>query len=420
MYAWYASAYTLKRIDRIRNFFVKFSDELIGKMQLIVVDGPALVQDFLQVHVNMNAGNPEWIRPLDKDIEEVFDRKKNKAFRYGVVIRWVLKSDSGELLGRIAAFVNRRYTNKGDEFKTGGIGFFDCVDNQETANALFDAAKDWLTSKDVRAMDGPINFGERDKWWGLLVEGFHAPLYGMNYNPPYYQALFENYGFQNFYNQICWYLPVAGDKQLQPKFYEAHARYVDQPEYKTVRIKKSQYKKFALDFCTIYNKAWAKHGGNKEMSQEQAIMVFKSMKMIMDEKLVWFAYYKDEPISMWINIPDLNQAFKYLNGKWGLWEKLKFFYYLKLGKCDRFVGLVYGVVPEFQGTGVDYFMIVEAERGFKKGTHYKSVELLWQGDFNPKMLNISKNLGGIQSRRLITYRYIFDRTIPFTRHPVIN
>jgi hypothetical protein len=93
---------------------------------------------------------------------------------------------------------------------------------------------------------------------------------------------------------------------------------------------------------------------------------------------------------------------------------------LKLGKCDRFVGLVYGIVPEFQGTGVDYFMIVEAEKGFKKGTHYKSVELLWQGDFNPKIINISRNLGGTQIRKLITYRYIFDRTVPFKRHPIIQ
>lgn len=389
-------------------------------MQLIVVNSPKQEQEFLRVHVEMNHSNPEWIRPLDKDIEEVFDPNLNKAFRHGEAIRWVLKTDAGKLAGRIAAFSYKRYKNKGDEFAVGGIGFFECINDQTAANRLFDAAKAWLEERGMKAMDGPINFGERDKWWGLLVEGFHSPLYGMNYNPPYYQALFEQYGFQVFYNQLCWYLPVAGEKQLQPKFYEAHARYALQPEFKTVHFKKDQLKKFARDFCTIYNKAWAKHGGNKEMSEAQAVKVFESMKQVIDERLVWFAYHRDEPISMWINIPDLNQAFKYLNGKWNLWAKLKFLYYLKLGKCDRFVGLIYGVVPEFQGTGVDYFMIVEAEKGFKKGTHYKSVELLWQGDFNPKMLNISKNLGGIQSRKLITYRYIFDRSHPFKRHPVIQ
>jgi hypothetical protein len=389
-------------------------------MKLVEVDTASLHGDFLKVHVSMNRDNAEWVQPLDKDIAEVFDPKKNKAFRHGEVKRWLVKGANGEWAGRIAAFVNKRYKNKGDDFPIGGIGFFDCVNDQAYANLLFDTAKGWLAEKGMQAMDGPINFGERDKWWGLLVEGFHSPLYGMNYNPPYYQELFERYGFQVFYNQICWYLPVAGEKQLQPKFYEAHAKYASQPEFKTIHFKKNQLRKFAQDFCIIYNKAWAKHGGNKEMSEAQAVKVFESMKQVIDERLVWFAYHKDEPIAMWINIPDLNQAFRYLNGKWGWWEKLKFLYYLKLGKCDRFVGLIYGLVPEFQGTGVDYFMIVEAEKGFKKGTHYKSVELLWQGDFNPKMLNISRNLGGVQSRKLITYRYLFDRSLPFKRHPVIT
>lgn len=390
-------------------------------MQIIEVNGPSLSKAFLKVHVICNKGNPKWIQPLDKDILDVFDPKKNKAFRHGEVIRWILKDDDGNLIGRIAAFVNKKYTNKGDEFPAGGIGFFECINSQQAANILFDTAKQWLNNKGMQAMDGPINFGERDKWWGLLVMGFHAPLYGMNYNPPYYQQLFETYGFQAFYNQICWELPVASEStQLQQKFYDAHARYSANTDFKAVQISKKQLEKFALDFCTVYNKAWAKHAGNKEMSKDQAIKIFKAMKPVMDESLGWFVYHKDEPIATWINIPDLNQIFKYMHGKFGWWEKLKFLYYQKRGVCNRFVGLVYGIVPEFQSTGVDYFMIVEAEKVIKRQGKYKSLELLWQGDFNPKIINISKNLGSTQSRQLITYRYIFDRSIPFKRHPMIE
>jgi hypothetical protein len=150
------------------------------------------------------------------------------------------------------------------------------------------------------------------------------------------------------------------------------------------------------------------------------LKIFNAMKPVLDESLGWFVYHKEEPIAMWINLPDLNQIFKNFNGKFGWWEKLKFLYYQRRGVCDKFVGLVFGIVPEFQSTGVDYFMIVEAEKVIKKKTKYKSVELLWQGDFNPKILNISRNLGGVQSRELITYRYIFDRSIPFERHPMIE
>lgn len=177
---------------------------LLRFMQILEVNTATLSREFLLVHVNCHAGIPEWIQPLNKDISEVFDANKNKAFLQGEVIRWILKENNGRLIGRIAAFINRKYINKGDAFPVGGIGFFDCINNHDAANYLFDTVKNWLEKKGMQAMDGPINFGERDKWWGLLVKGFHAPLYGMNYNPPYYQQLFETYGFQIFYSQICW------------------------------------------------------------------------------------------------------------------------------------------------------------------------------------------------------------------------
>ncbi|MDP4588198.1 MAG: hypothetical protein NWS86_08455, partial [Flavobacteriales bacterium] len=83
------------------------------------------------------------------------------------------------------------------EQPTGGMGFFDCIDNQEAANLLFETCKKWLNEQGAEAMDGPINFGEKDRFWGLLVENFtDLSSYALNYNPDYYVRLFENYGFQ--------------------------------------------------------------------------------------------------------------------------------------------------------------------------------------------------------------------------------
>lgn len=390
-------------------------------MVLIEVDNKQKEQTFLQVHVVLNQKNPNWIRPLDKDVTAVFDPRQNKYFKEGEAIRWILQNSAGHWIGRIGAFVNKRYKNKGDAVKVGGIGFFDCTDDQQAANLLFDTARDWLQQRGMEAMDGPINFGERDKWWGLLVAGFQAPLYTMNYNPPYYQRLFQSYGFKNFYNQICWSLPVANKTtQLQPKFYTTHQTFSGNPAYQAVHFKKSALSKFAADFSTVYNKAWAQHEGNKEIPVAQATRLFKTMLPILDEKLIWFVYHQAEPVAMWINIPDINQIVKHLHGKFNLWAKLKFLVLQRLGVCTRFVGVVFGIVPAFQGKGVDYFMIVEAEKVIKATTRYKFVELQWQGDFNPKILNISQNLGAEQSRRLVTYRYLFDRQKPFHRHPVIG
>ena len=387
-------------------------------MTLIEVNTKKQEQDFLLVPVKIYQNDPNWIRPLDKDILAVFNPKKNKAFRDGEVMRWILANNDDQPIGRIAAFVQKNYRNKGDEQATGGIGFFECINNQEAADMLFDVARSWLMQRGMEAMDGPINFGERDRWWGLVTEGFQPPIYLMNYNPPYYKNLFEDYGFKIFYNQICWHLNVS--MQLEDRFYTEHAKYEGRPEIRAVQFKKAHLEKFATDFATVYNKAWAVHEGNKEMAPSTAIKVFKAMKPAIDEDLVWFVYHKDEPIAFWLNLPDLNQIFRYFNGKFGLVEKIRYLYLRYKGVCTKFTGIVFGVSPEWQGKGIDYFMIVEAAKLIQRKKQYEDVELQWQGDFNPKMLNISRNLGAKQSRLLATYRYLFDRSKEFKRHPVIG
>ncbi|MFT4022296.1 MAG: hypothetical protein QM664_00770 [Flavihumibacter sp.] len=111
----------------------------------------------------------------------------------------------------------------------GGIGFFECINNQAAADKLFTQAQAWLTENGMTAMDGPINFGERDKWWGLVVQGFQPPLYCMNYNQPYYRELFENYGFQPFYQQICFGMHPR--EPFQKKLFDRHANIAKDPDF---------------------------------------------------------------------------------------------------------------------------------------------------------------------------------------------
>ena len=398
-------------------------------MQLIEVNNPKLAKEFLKVNVELNKNNPHYIRPLDKDILEVFDPKKNKIFRFGEAIRWVLKDQKGKLFGRIAAFVNKKYKNKGDDVPVGGVGFFDCINDQDAADMLFDVAKHWLMQRGMEAMDGPINFGERDKWWGLVVKGHNIqPIYCMNFNPPYYQQLFENYGFRNFFNQVCFALKVKDP--LAQKFYARHAECAKDPNFSSAHIKKNQDDKFAKDFTIVYNKAWAGHGGMKQLEEKVVRKMFQSMKPVLDERISWFVYYKGEPVGIWINLPDLNQWFKYLKGKFSLWHKLKFLWIKSTVRNTKFTGLVFGLVPEFQGKGVDSYMIVEGSKVIQKvyienGKYkmgqpiYDDYEMQWIGEFNPKMINVAEALGTYRSRILTTYRYFFDRTKEFKPHPVL-
>src|SRR5438045_2181043 len=207
---------------------VQLSQKLF--MQLFEVSDKRSANEFILTNVALNKNNPNYIRPLDKDIHEVFDPKKNKAFRFGKVIRWILKNDEGELIGRIAAFTNKKYRNKGDDGPVGGIGFFDSIDDQAAADMLFNVAKHWLMQQGMEAMDGPVNFGERDRWWGLVVKGNEIPpMYCMSFNPPYYQQLFETYGFRNFFTQVCFAMNAR--TLVQQKFFERHDECAKDPNF---------------------------------------------------------------------------------------------------------------------------------------------------------------------------------------------
>ncbi len=388
-------------------------------MQISLVADKVAEKVFLEVPLQLYKNDPNWIRPLDKDVLSVFDKNKNKAFRFGKAERWILYNSSQQPIGRIAAFINSKYKNKGDDVPVGGMGFFECINDVAAAKLLLDTAKNWLAEHGMQAMDGPINFGERDRWWGLVTKGFQEPLYCMNYNPPYYVDLLENYGFRLFFNQVCFdMLPKA---PLSAKIWERHDQLAKDPAFSARHIDKSQLEKFAGDFAIVYNKAWAGHGGLKQMSKEQVVLLFKTMKPVMDEKIVWFAYHGNDPIAIFVNIPDLNQWFKYLNGKFGLLQKLRFLWLKQFKPNKKFSGLVFGVVPEWQGKGVDAYIIGETAKMVQSdAVPYSEYEMQWIGDFNPKMLNIAASLGDVsRSRQLTTYRYLFDRSKEFKRHPIL-
>ena len=371
-------------------------------------------KEFVEFQARLFADDPNYIRPLDKDIRDVFDPKKNKFFRFGECERFVFMNEENVTVGKIAIFINKKYKQKQP---TGGIGFFDCINDQESADFIFDFAKNQLQEKGMQAMDGPINFGERDKFWGLLIEGFSEPLYAMNYNASYYKDLFENYGFQLYFNQLCFgrkiHNPVAEN------FLEMHARVSKNKAISAKRMKVKNLEKFAADFTEIYNKAWANHGEGKQLTNPQTLRLFLSLKPVINEHISWFIYENEKPIAMWMNIPDLNQWFKFLDGKFGLWQKLKFLFVKKFRKNKKMVGLVFGIVPEWQKKGIDGFMIWEGTKHFKKSTDFEDYEMQWIGDFNPKMMKIAENLETEVTRKLATYRYLFDRDKEFQRHPFL-
>lgn len=370
-------------------------------------------KEFLNFPTRLYQHDKNYIRPLDKDINDVFNPEKNKFYTNGECTRFIFKNKS-ETVGKIAVFINKSYEQNQP---TGGIGFFDCINDQETANFIFNHCKNWLQERGIEAIDGPINFGERDKFWGLLTEGFLEPLYCMNYNFPYYKELFENYGFKTYYEQLCFSRPIFAE--VSRVFTVMHAKYSKNPQISAKPLKKNNIEKFARDFTEVYNSAWASHGSGKQIEEAKVLKMFKGMKPIINEHISWFVYENEKPIAMWMNIPDLNQWFKYLDGKFGIIEKLKFLWVKKFKKNEKMIGLVFGVIPEWQKKGIEGFMIWEGTQHLRKHTDFKTTELQWIGDFNPKMIKIAENLDTTVTRKLATYRYLFDQEKDFERHPII-
>ncbi|MBK8289606.1 MAG: hypothetical protein IPK96_00345 [Flammeovirgaceae bacterium] len=377
-------------------------------------------KEFLLFPVRLYSKTKNWIRPLDADVEGVFNQETNRTFQHGECIRWILISEAGETIGRVAAFINQKTVSKGNDQPTGGIGFFECMEDEHAARMLFDQAKQWLMAHGMEAMDGPINFGNRDRWWGLLLEGFdREPNYQCNYNFPYYQKFFEDYGFQVYFYQLTFGRPIQGP--LDQRLYDKAAIVEKDPDYSFGYIKKKDWGTLPQKIRTVYNQAWAKRGEIPELTESQARHLVKQMKPIMDEKLLWFGYYKGEPIAFFLSLPEVNQIFKYVNGKMNWLGKLKFVWHTLLKTNTKAFGILFGLVPEHQGKGVDG-AIIENFRKYAQGggVAYIDYEMNWIGDFNPKMIRVVEQINAPVVKRHATYRKLFDETKPFKRMPIIN
>lgn len=388
-------------------------------MKLEEVKTKRQAAEFIHLPLRLYEREKNWIRPLDKDIESVFDPSTNKTFEHGECIRWLLRKNQ-TVIGRIAAFVNGKDLYKEHEQPTGGMGFFECINDQDAANVLLDAAREWLKARGMAAMDGPINFGDRDKWWGLLVKGYDLePNYLCNYHFPYYKELLENYGFQEYFQQFTFRRRIMDP--VHPRLTAKAEKVAADPDYHFEHMRLKHYQKYVKDIVTIYNKAWTSHEGVGAITESQVTAILKKVKSVIDEKIIWFGYYKTEPVAFYINLPEVNQIFKHVNGKLDWLGKLHFLWHTWRKTNRKMQGLVFGVVPDHQRKGLDG-AIIKAFTGMvqEKYRRYDILEINGIGDFNPKMIVVMKQVGGEICKIHATYRYLFDRSQQFERMKAIR
>ena len=385
-------------------------------MEVIPVNTRRTRKDFLDTARHIYRGDNTWVCPLDREINSIFEPDSNVFFTHGEAARWILRDADNALIGRIAAFINRKSLEKADQ-PTGGIGFFECINDDRAASLLFNTAKSWLAERGMEAMDGPINFGETDKYWGLLVEGFTHPSYEIAYNHKYYKELFENYGFRTYYKQEGFHLDIT--KPLPERFNKIAAWVARKPGYEFRHMEWKHIHEQVRDFTEVFNTAWPTFKPDfTPLKPEYIYKTLKKGRAIMEEEFNWFAYHNGKPIAIYLMYPDVNQIFKHLNGKLHLLNKLRFLYLKRKKTMTRARGVLMGVIPKYQGMGIEAAIILNLAEVFERKPHYREIEFSWVGDFNPKMRKIFLTVGSVSAKHYITYRYLFDRNAEFKRYPI--
>jgi hypothetical protein len=389
-------------------------------MQIIQVTTSREKKEFRNFPRKLYKEDPFWVCQLDSELEALFDPQKNYLFRQGEASRWILRNEKGKTIGRIAAFIDKVRSAANNQ-PTGGIGFFEVAENKEAAFMLFDTGKNWLASKGIEAMDGPINFGENDNNWGLLVDGFMHQGYGMPYNKKYYRGFFEDYGFRNYFEQYSYHRDVRTKNneivEFPPRIMKIAEWLSKRPGYSFSHFEFRKKEKYINDLVEIYNSAWKVFKEDfTPLDPELLEATFKKAKPVIDKDLIWFAYHNDVPIAFFILYPDLNQILRRFKGKLHFINMLRFIFLKATHKMTRMRAVVGGVDPLYQNSGVESAIFFHLYGVFKRKPWYKELELSWVGDFNPKMIAIYEALGAKRAKIHITYRYLINKDLNFIRY----
>lgn len=355
---------------------------------------------FHQVLAHVYQSDPHYIFPLEHEIRQVFDPAANARFSNGEAACWVLLDDQEHPIGRIAAFIDYQAVQADDRLM-GGIGFFECIPDDQAAHQLFAQAEQWLKEKGAALIEAPVNFGERDRFWGLLVKGFTSPLYQENYHPAYYQSFFEEQGYIPFEQSLTFkgkteLVPAQRLAAIAQRLKERHPIRVEPLDFK-------QIDRFAHDFCEVYNAAFSTKEHFKPFQPGHIARFMREAQSIADPGLICIAYYDDHPAGFVALFPDINPFLRKAKGKLN-WRTIPgFFLRTKLAKTKDIKGMGFGVHPDYQSKGI-FSVLVEYLYSPRVLKRYPNMYLSGIRAHNKKIISMYDKLKVEVDRIHLTYR----------------
>jgi GNAT superfamily N-acetyltransferase len=375
-------------------------------MRILEVTDQATAQIFVQLPDDLYRKWPQYVGVPAAMVHQLFDPKYNQKAAQLEVKRWLLYQDERPI-GRIAAF---DHPKKAANDNAGALGFFVCINNASAAALLFETAENWLRNKGYDWVDGPLNLGENDQYWGLLTDGFERPSFGMNWNPPYLLAFFEAASYQPYYEQHTNFIDL---RQGLPDRFHKIANYVAaKSKVQLAHFEPSRFDFFANAVVEVFNNAWSDFENFSPIDLAKVQNDFRRMRPILVDDLVWFAFVNEQPAAFLVMLPDLNEVLVRTGPMKNLWAKLKFVYYRRLTRFRRLKIVVMGVHQRYQNMGVESVLLQRAyEQVCHAHPHFEEVELAWVGDFNKKMLALHAAAGAAALRKHLTLRKSFENGV---------
>jgi len=345
---------------------------------------------------------PQWVPPLRRDVKSTLAPSSNAFFEHGDMQLFLAEDASGAAVGRVAGIVNGMHLQKYED-ATGFFGFFECVDDYGVAEALFDAAADWLREQGLRRMRGPANPSLNDTA-GLLVDGFQFhPSILMPYNPPYYEDFLGRYGFERIMTMWSFYAHIKYAKMERlRRGTEIAKRRTPGLEVRTLDM--DRFDEEARVVREIYNEAWSDNWGHVSMTEAEFEQLADELKQIVDPNMVFFVEHEGEPVAFSAALPDLNEALRHVpDGRLfplGLPKLLLNAHY----GIDNLRMPLMGVRPEYRGKGIDAMLILETMESAIPND-YVGCETSWILDTNDRLLNMIDKIGATQDKEYAMFEF---------------
>jgi GNAT superfamily N-acetyltransferase len=358
---------------------------------------------FIRLPWRIYRNEPLWVPPLVFERKRFLDKRKNPFFDHGEA-EYFLAWRDGEVVGRISAQIDRDF-NAFHKNEWGMFGFFESEDDPEVAAALLDAAGAWLRERGRDRMVGPMDFTMNDES-GIVIEGFERPpMVKQPYHPRYYQGLVEGAGLTKAQDLFMWNLEVTDREKVLPIIWQMAEKLEPEHGIKLRKLDKGKIEDEFDTFLEIYNVAWSGNWGFVPISREEIAHTAKEMKPILDEDWLMACDTPDgRTVGIALTIPDVNQAFKRMNGRLFPLGWAKFLWYK--GRVDRVrVGFL-GVLPEYQHTGIAAAMYAEHFR-MAAVKPQDGGEMGWILESNEAMNRGMEAMGGRIVKRYRVYERLF-------------